>query len=156
MRSIKQTQWSRLRNCLPFQRTVQIELRMYDRFWSLEVTTNSTFRDTTRLMNIKASNVNNLKVAQIVGIPRLSWIPKVNYRLHNGPSLSSVIFQMYPVHTIILFFLTIHLNIILTSGVCLPSGLLASGYLISILYLICYICATSLTYSCFADLNNRR
>jgi hypothetical protein len=39
---------------------------MYDRFWSLEVTTNSIYRDKPRLKNIKENYVDNLTMAQIV------------------------------------------------------------------------------------------
>jgi hypothetical protein len=52
----------------------------------------------------------------------------VNCRVHKRPPMARIPSQMNPVHTIPSCFSNIHFNIILPPKLCLPSGLIPSGF----------------------------
>jgi len=70
----------------------------------------------------------------------------VHYRIHNNPTLFPILSQMYPVHTLAVYFLKTLL--ILSFHLCLylPNGFFPSGFLTKILYTVhvSYLRPTSL------------
>jgi hypothetical protein len=65
------------------------------------------------------------------------WDPKVHYRVHKSPPLVPILSQIDSIHTISSYLRSIlmlptHLRL------CLPSGLLSSGYPINILYAVLF------------------
>jgi len=45
-----------------------------------------------------AESVENDNHSYILEVPRLLWIPKVHYRVHNSPPLILTLSHMHPVH----------------------------------------------------------
>jgi len=66
-------------------------------------------------------------------ILRVSWNPKVLYRIHKRPSPVPILNQLDPVHTTTSHFLQVHLNKI-HLRLFLPSGLFPSSFLTKTLY----------------------
>jgi hypothetical protein len=86
-------------------------------------------------------------------IPRLTWNPKVHYRVHKIPPLVPILSQMHPVHTFPHYSSNRHSNIILTSTLRSYNRSLSSMFPCHIFYtfIIYPVRATCPAHSLFLD-----